>query len=200
MRYFALLLIAANVAIFAVQSLVGGFTDMFVLHDVANNPWTLLTAMFLHGSAWHLLTNMFALFLFGLILESKLGSRKFLALYFSSGIVAGIAGSFLYPSLLGASGAIFGIIGFLAVVQPKMVVWTYGVPMPMAVAALFWFILDLLGVFYPSDVANLSHIAGVALGVALGLYSIRNKPRTKRSRNIRLVSDEEFRRWEDSWM
>src|SRR3989344_4337282 len=192
-------LIAANAVVFIIQNLVGGFTGAFVLHDIAQNPYTIISSMFLHGSLFHLLSNMFALFLFGLLLEHEIGTKRFLAIYFMSGIIAGIAGSLLYPSLLGASGAIFGIMGYLAAIKPRLTVWTYGVPMPMAVAAAFWLVLDAAGVFYPSDIANLSHIAGLLFGAAPGLYSIRNRPK-KEQQKRRYVSEEDFRKWEDVWM
>ena len=110
MKRAVLYLIAANVLVFIAQNLINGFTDVFVLHDIVHNPFTLITSMFLHGSLFHLLSNMFALFLFGLLLEHEIGTKKFLVVYFTSGIIAGAAGSLLYPSLLGASGAIFGVI------------------------------------------------------------------------------------------
>src|SRR3989344_1386633 len=168
-------LIATNIVIFIVQNLFP-ITDVFVLTNITGEPWRVITSMFLHGSLFHLLSNMFALFLFGLLLEHEIGTKRFLAIYFMSGIIAGIAGSLLYPSLLGASGAIFGIMGYLAAIKPRLTVWTYGVPMPMALAAVFWLLLDTAGVFYPSDVANLSHIAGLLFGVAAGLYYRHKHP------------------------
>jgi membrane associated rhomboid family serine protease len=193
-------LVAANVAMFVVQNLVGGFTDAFALHEMASNPFTLLTSMFLHGDIFHLLSNMFALAVFGLILEHNIGSKKFVMVYFAAGLLSGLAASFFYASAIGASGAIFGVLGYLAATRPRLVVWTYGVPMPMAVAALFWLVLDVAGVFYPSDVANMAHVAGLIFGVVIGLYSIRNVPKTSQEKKQRLISDSEFQHWEDQWM
>ena len=158
--------------------------------------------MFLHGDMTHLLGNMFALFLFGLILENAIGSKKFTLLYFASGIVAGAASIFFYDSTLGASGAIFGILGALAVLKPRMIVWTYGVPMPMVAAVGFWLILDILGVFYPSNIANMAHIAGLAFGAAIGISLLRKyrEAQAKKYENEKTIDDNEFNKWEDEWM
>ncbi len=193
----SLMLIAVNVALFIVQNLVEGFTDLFVLTpDIAQRPWILVTSMFLHGSPMHLLGNMLALFLFGLILEQNIGSRKFLYVYFAVGIIAGIVSSNFYASSLGASGAIFGVLGTLAAMKPRMMVWVYGVPMPMAVAAGFWLLLDIAGVFFPSNVANIAHIAGLLFGIAIGLYLHEPEPKLKKEK---VLKDDEFNRWEDEW-
>ena len=165
MKYAALLLTGVIFLVFIVQVFSEGFTEAFLLKpDIYSRPWILLTSMFLHGSAGHLLSNAFALALFGLLLENIIGTRKFLILFFISGIAASAAASFFYSSALGASGAIFGIIGALAAIRPKMTVWAFGVPMPMVVAAIVWLLQDILGVFYPSDVASAAHISGLFLG------------------------------------
>ena len=87
-------------------------------------------------------------------------------IFFASGIAASLASAVFYPSSLGASGAIYGIIGALAATKPRMTVWAFGVPMPMFVASLLWLALDFGGLFYTSSVANAAHIAGLATGIA----------------------------------
>jgi membrane associated rhomboid family serine protease len=202
MKYAAISLVAINVAIFAVQIAVPSVTEDFALvaSDIPERPWILVTSMFLHGSATHILGNMFALGLFGLLLESLAGPRKFLAIYFASGLVSGLLGSLFYESAIGASGAIFGVMGTLAALRPKMTVWTYGVPMPMAVAAGFWLLLDIVGVFYPSSVANIAHIAGLLFGAAVGILLRNSYPESRPRKYKRSVSDEELDKWEEKWM
>ncbi len=197
MRNVVLILIGLNVLMFFLQS-IEGFTEAFLLFspEVGQRPWILVTSMFLHGSTMHLFGNMFALFIFGLILEKLVGSERFLAIYMLSGIIAGLVSSNFYTSALGASGAVFGILGALAAMRPKMMVWVYGVPMPMAVAAGFWLFLDIAGVFFPTNVANIAHIVGLAFGVAVGLYFHKPEPKQK---NDKTLSDEEFDEWEKSW-
>ena len=123
-RFFALWLALICVIMFILQNYVSGFTDLLVLNEQALNGqiWRFLSAIFLHGGLSHIVYNMFALILFGLILEKLIGSRKFLLIFLLSGIVANIIGVFFYTSSLGASGAIMGIIGALTIRKPLMVV------------------------------------------------------------------------------
>lgn len=192
-------LLIANVVIFIVQLTVQGFTDMFVLvsSTVAFEPWTLVTSMFLHGSLSHLFYNMFALFIFGLIMESTVGSERFIKIYFMAGILAGIASVFFYESVLGASGAIYGILGCLAILRPKMTVWVMGVPMPMIVALFFWALLDIGGVFYPSGVANIAHLAGLAIGIASG-FILRTPSQEKKEEQP--LQERQLDKWEERYM
>src|SRR3989338_422830 len=200
MRYYSLVLAAACIVLFAVQSMVPGFTEEFLLNSsqVLARPWTLVSSIFLHGSGSHLIFNMFALVLFGLLLEKFVGSRKFLVIFFVSGIIAGVASSLMYSASLGASGAIYGILGTLAAIRPKMIVWTYGVPMPMVAASGFYLLLDLGGLFFPSNVANSAHIAGLVAGVAIGL-ALR-EPEQRKEERKKLLKDEEINQWEEKWM
>ena len=199
--YFsALLLSLLAVIAFAAQSLVAGFTGAFVLDSglLAERPWTLVTSIFLHGSLVHLLSNIFALGLFGSILEKLIGTRRFLAYFFATGLLASLISAAVYPASLGASGAIFGVLGALAAMRPRMVVWTYGVPMPMFVAAGFWLLLDIGGVFFPSNIANMAHIAGMVSGIAIGL-SARPEEEKKREKP-KALSNRELEEWEEEWM
>ena len=200
MRYYSLVLAAACIVLFAVQSMVPGFTEEFLLNSsqVLARPWTLVSSIFLHGSGSHLIFNMFALVLFGLLLEKFVGSMKFLVIFFVSGIIAGVASSLMYSASLGASGAIYGILGTLAAIRPKMIVWTYGVPMPMVAASGFYLLLDLGGLFFPSNVANAAHIAGLVAGVAIGL-ALR-EPEQRKEERKKLLKDEEINQWEEKWM
>lgn len=200
LRYYSLILAAICVAVFVIQSFSAGFTDSFVLvsSDILARPWTLITSIFLHGSLSHLVFNLFALVLFGMILEKFIGSKKFIAVFFVSGVAASIA-ALTYPSSLGASGAIYGILGTLAAIRPKMIVWTYGVPMPMVVAALFYLVLDLAGMFFPSNIANAAHIAGLLVGVAIGL--LLREPRKKTEKKTdKILNEKQLEQWEDEWM
>src|SRR3989344_660485 len=165
-------LAAITVVVFVLQIIFPAITDNFSLvsTEVFSRPWIILTSIFLHGGIEHLLYNMFALFLFGLILEEIIGGKKLLILYFSAGLLASIATIPFYQASLGASGAIFGILGALAILRPRMVVWVSFVPMPMFIAILVWAAIDLFGIFFPSNIANAAHLAGLFLGVLYGLF------------------------------
>ncbi len=198
-KYAALVLCLICVLVFIVQVSVTGFTEsfLFVSADAAERPWILVTSIFLHGDLGHLLGNIFALGLFGSILEKFIGTRKFIIMFFASGIVANMISLPFYTAALGASGAIFGVLGMLAALKPRMVVWTYGVPMPMFIAAGFWLLLDVAGVFYPTNVANVAHISGLFFGIVIGIIFRKPEQKAEKEKN---VSDHELDEWEQQWM
>ena len=119
----------------------------------------------------HLMFNMFALFFFGSFLESIIGEKRFLILFLTTGILVNILTIPFYQASLGASGAIFGLLGTLTVLRPKATVFFgFFMPMPLILAAGIYLLLDLVGVFFSSGTANLAHIAGLGLGALFGFY------------------------------
>lgn len=201
MRHYSLYLVGICVVVFALQNIFPAITDNFSLVSARalSEPWMFLTSVFLHADIMHLLYNMFALALFGAILEKIVGGKKFLAIFFVSGLSASIAAFFFYGASLGASGAIFGILGALAVMRPKMTIWIY-VPMPMFVAIFVWAALDLTGFLYPSGIANAAHLAGLGAGLAFGFALRKSFGERVAKRKPQIISNEEFRRWEDEWV
>ena len=141
---------------------------------VWQQPWTLITAMFLHGSFSHLLFNMYALLLFGPLVERKIGKKRFLILYFVAGLVASFAALY-YPAALGASGAIMGVLGMVIMLFPRMrVLFFFIVPMSMRTAGIIFAAIDLFGFFAGgTGVAHLAHLGGLAIGIAYGFYLLR---------------------------
>ncbi len=186
--------------VFILQAVAGDLTAfVLVSSEVINRPWTLLTSVFLHGSASHLLSNIFALAFFGFLLESIIGSRRFAFVFAVAGAFSGIASIFFYTATIGASGAIFGVIGALTILRPRMVVYAFGIPLPMAVASLLWALLDIGGFFYPSDIANLSHLAGLATGLVIGC-KLRSRFREQKDKKERLLTEQELNVWENRYM
>lgn len=121
-------LIGVMVAMFFASVLlgggIGGSQDPEVLYALGAQDarsilegqwWRLVTAIFLHAGPLHLLVNGFSLYNLGLFLEPTLGARRFLALFFVSGLVSGLATlAFVRDTLgVGASGAVFGLAGLL---------------------------------------------------------------------------------------
>lgn len=200
--YVTAVLLALNILLFIVQVAVSGFTEEFLLAsaDITARPWILLTSMFLHGSPSHLLGNMFALAIFGFILESIIGSKRYMALYIGGGVFASFLSSFFYESALGASGAIFVVIGALAAMRPGMTVYAMGSPMPMIAAAGLWLLLDIVGVFFPSSVANIAHIAGLLFGAVVGYALKQREPKHPKGKREKSISDDEFDEWEEKWV
>lgn len=176
-----------------------------VSQSIWARPWTLITHMFMHGGYLHLFYNMFALALFGSILEKYVGYKTFLILFFVGGIFSSIADIMFYNITLGASGAIFAVLGSLAALRPKLVVWAFGAPMYMIIAVILWTLIDLVGVFYPDNIAHFSHLFGLAFGVIYGLWlrtinkEHKKKP-SKKEKQKEIISDEELDRWEEKWM
>ncbi len=200
MKYYSLILVAICVFVFLMQIIFPQITEEFSLSGFSK-PYQLVTSIFLHADPLHLGYNMIALFFFGLALESIVGGNKFLLIFFITGITASIAAAVFYPGSLGASGAVFGVIGALVTLRPRMTVFALGVPMPLVVAAIVWGALDIIGVFYPSDIANFAHIAGLVAGLLLGLTWLRDfRGKHARNKPQKVLSDKEMDEWEESWV
>jgi len=188
--------------VFLVQLVFSQNLEAFVLKssEVLYRPWTLLTYIFLHVSFSHLYSNMFSLAIFGSILEKVVGNKNFLKVFFSTGIFSGVSSIFFYDSVIGASGSAFGVMGVLAVLRPKLVVWAVGVPMYMMVAIVVYIALDLMGVFYPSNIAHIGHISASVLGILIGFMWRRKYQVVEPKREKFVLDKEEFSRWEEEYM
>ncbi|MCX4989733.1 MULTISPECIES: rhomboid family intramembrane serine protease [unclassified Streptomyces] len=186
-RLVTKVLIGLNLAFYLVQLSVGdAFTDRFTLfgrawlsgdiQGVAEGQWyRMLTSMFLHGSAMHIIFNMLSLWWVGGPLEAALGRARFIALYFISGL-AGSALCYLLadanqPSL-GASGAIFGLFGATAVLMRRL-----NYDMRPIIALL---VINLIFTFGWSNIAWQAHIGGLVAGVVVG-YAMVHAPRERRN-------------------
>jgi len=196
------------VIVFVLQNIFNGFTDMFILNLKAiyeYQIWRFVTSIFLHGGVVHLLYNLFALLFFGFIFERKIGSWKFVGIFFISGIIGNIIGVNFYSSSLGASGAIYGILGCLAIINPFMMVFAFGIIMPMFIAAIVWIIGDVMGVFGfgSQGTGYIAHLGGVFVGVVVGIVLrlfIRNGTRDNGNSRKIVIDEGSIRGWEDSWM
>ena len=126
--------------------------------------WRLITAAFLHYGPFHLLTNMLALYWFGSLLEQRIGSGRFLMLYLVSGL-AGSAGALLWSPLVptvGASGAIFGILG-AGLVLERQRDYVFGG------SALGIIVINLVLTFSIANISIGGHIGGLIGGAAVAL-------------------------------
>jgi membrane associated rhomboid family serine protease len=131
--------------------------------------WQLLTYLFLHGGALHLFFNMLMLFLFGSPVERELGSSEFLTLYLTCGALAGVFSTVLAllssapVAILGASGAVYGILLAYAVLNPHEIVTFWFIPMRATTMVL---ILGGLALMFQitgqrTHVAHLTHLGGL---------------------------------------
>lgn len=184
--------------IFIFQQLISNFTDIFILdaNIVLTRPWTLITAVFLHSNLVHLLYNLFGLALFGIILENIIGTKKLLRLFFIAGLAASLASLPFYDRVLGASGAIFGLIGMLAILRPRMVIWLYGMPMPMFIALMVWAAADIFGIFFPSGTANIAHLAGLAIGIIFGIINYKKYKENRPEKESIHIDEKNVKGWE----
>jgi membrane associated rhomboid family serine protease len=195
-------LIAINVAVMFLQmTAFFSFGDAvawlgFETSALPGRWWTALTYMFIHASAWHLIANMYALYLFGPRLESQWGPRKFTWFYLLCGL-GGVTFQMLFirsGGLIGASAAVFGVMTASAMQWPDdEVYFMFVLPMRARtlVAGLFVFNL-VMGVAATGDnggtnIAYLAHIGGVIAayiymrmtstpGLDLGRQRVANLP------------------------
>ncbi len=144
-----------------------------------SQPWTFITSIFLHAGFDHLFFNMFALFIFGLYLEARVSTKQYLFIFFLAGFFGNVAYYLTAPlgviPAVGASGAIYGVMGMLAVLYPGLIVYVGYAPMPMIIAAAIWFLMEFTGMFVPSNIAHQAHLAGLIVGAAYGLYVRRQR-------------------------
>jgi membrane associated rhomboid family serine protease len=175
-----LTLIGLNILFFLATSIRPDLIITLGLSPVflAQRPWTIITAMFVHYNFWHIFGNMLVLFFFGRALYQMVGQNRFLLVYFIGGIVGNIV--FILLNLdrnvlvVGASGAIYAITGTLVVLVPKLRVYVFFIaPMPLWVVIVFFFIL--WSFIFPG-VAWQAHLGGIATGALAG-YIFRRRRR-----------------------
>lgn len=175
----ALTIIGITAIVFIIQLILGnGFTEAFLLNsaEVWSRPWILITSMFLHADPSHFLFNMYALFLFGPLIESRIGTKRFYLIYFLSGLLAATASIFFYDKALGASGAIMGILGVTIMLMPDLrVFFLFFIPMSLRTAGIIFALIDIFGIFVPSNVANIAHLGGLSAGLIYGYYLLKKR-------------------------
>ncbi|MFX4261060.1 rhomboid family intramembrane serine protease [Pelotomaculum propionicicum] len=191
------LLIAANLAVFGFELSLGRSLDQYIYtHAVipaqvvsvgltADQFIRMTVTMFFHGGWLHVLSNMLYLWIFGDNVEDRMGHFKYLVFYLIAGYVATFAHIFFYPTsntpLVGASGAIAGVLGAYLILFPRARILTLififiiiqVIPIPAIVFLGIWFVLQLL-----SGTASLSgqaaqsvafwaHVGGFVAGMLL---------------------------------
>jgi membrane associated rhomboid family serine protease len=170
------------------------------LVDAGRAPEHILTSMFLHGSWTHLLGNMWFLWLFGNNVEDSMGRGRFIVFYLLSGVGAAFAQvladpASIYP-MVGASGAISGVMGAYVVLYPRVRVFTLvplgffitSIALPAWVMLGYWMLLQVLGGLGGAEagVAFWAHIGGFIVGVLLvKLFARRDYVAQHQARHFR---------------
>jgi len=197
------LLIALNVLVFLYEislstSALDRLTRTWGLvpaHLIAHpaTVWvTIFTAMFLHGGWFHILSNMWVLFIFGDNIEDRLGGGRYLVFYLLSGVAAGLLESFVLQDssvpMIGASGAIAGVLGAYLILYPRAriaslvpIIFIFTIiEIPAALFLLFWFVLQLFSGWSTlqgsngSGIAWWAHVGGFIFGMlAVNLFAQR---------------------------
>ena len=174
----AVLVIALiNVAVFILTSLFRNLSTYLGLVPIlvveAQTYWQFFTYQFVHGDFFHLAFNMLALFFFGVPVERKIGTKEFILYYLLIGTIGGVLSFLVYAatgfyiiSLVGASGAIFGVLLLYAVIYPNSVVYLWAViPVPAPLLILGYAVIELISIFSVGDgVAHLTHFIGLLAG------------------------------------
>ncbi len=211
--FIVILIILANVCVFVYQlslepieehALImrGGAIPYEISHRVDKPPQlgypvqlTLLSSMFLHGGFLHIIGNMLYLWIFGKNIENRLGHLRLILFYLICGVVA----TFIHIQgdpestipLIGASGAISGVLGAYLVLSPKarvLTAITLGffiklIEVPAVIFLGFWIILQFINASVPNQtgVAWLAHIGGFFTGMIL-VPLFQKRPRSRRTR------------------
>ena len=140
-------------------------------------PWMFITSIFMHGGINHLFWNMFMLYIFGMTLETIMGTKNFLALFLAAGIIGNI-GYVVYCILtgsdvpaVGASGALYGMFACLAIMMPNMRVYLFfAIPMKIVHALILFAAIDIIFMSSNDNIAHAAHLAGLIAGLVFGMY------------------------------
>ena len=191
-------LILINIVIFILQYLLGLTSYLWLSGNRVTEFWRLVSYMFAHGNIPHILFNMWQLYVLGKAVEQRLGPSTFLKLYLTSGVVGGLSWMICdmvwanaQGRLVGASGAIFGIMAAAAMLFPKMQVMLLFPPVVLEVRTLvicLAVINVLVGVGGNDNVAQLAHLGGLVAGFLFVKRLLSHKrPRqrhVRRSNNV----------------
>ena len=187
-------LVVVNVLVFIIECVLCGYPPAFsqdnyfalsvegIKHGYA---WQFLTFQFMHAGLLHIFFNCWTIFIFGRQLEAELGAGRFLALYFSSGVIGGvvqIAGGMAWPAhfgtaTVGASAGAMGLMAAFAVLYPqeRLTMLLYFFPITTRARTLIWGIavLSVLCILFPNslvtlllgnNISNAAHLGGLAMG------------------------------------
>ncbi len=178
-----------NVALFAIKSFMPHLIDLDKYLDLSpvNSPYfrphQFITYMFMHADLSHIFLNMLGVYMFGSILENIWGSKRFINFYLLCGLGAALFQLVInyfnqeFSILLGASGALFGLLVAFAMMFPNTELQLYFIiPVKAKYLVLGYTLYELFNGFFAHDnVAHFAHIGGLVVGVIIMLIWKRNK-------------------------
>ncbi len=172
------LILLACILVFFISIIFPAFVYNYLALNtdyVMQRPWTLITHMFVHADFNHLFWNMLFLFFFGMELERRVGEKKFLQIYILSGIVAALGQMMISGgSMVGASGALFGVMGCLAIIAPEIrILLFFVIPVSIRGAVVLFALIDFLTLGSADNIAHMAHIVGLLVGLAYGQAMMR---------------------------
>jgi len=178
-------LLIVNVAVYIIGFVIN-VSELFGLHYVLSSgflPWQPITYMFVHSyrDIWHIVLNMFALWMFGRTVEPTLGTKRFLIYYFVCGLAGAIAwegGQLLglinpFSICVGASGAIYGILLAFGMLYPNERIFIFPLPIPFKAKWLIigYVFIELGSALFVSDLtAHTAHLAGMLAGFIMIMF------------------------------
>jgi membrane associated rhomboid family serine protease len=194
-----LTLIVANILAFLYELQMGsealnnfifnwGLIPAHLISDPTGSWKTIYTSMFLHGGWFHILSNMWVLFIFGDNIEARMGKMKYLIFYLLSGTAAGLLQTYILPSsqvpMIGASGAIAGVLGAYLVLFPRsrvaslvpiFFIFTI-IEIPAVIFLIFWFLTQIYSGWFSlqgsggSGIAWWAHVGGFIFGLTMSFF------------------------------
>ncbi|KFL42748.1 Rhomboid protease gluP [Lysinibacillus sp. BF-4] len=176
----ASILIALNIIIYLTRfiptygDIIFALGAQYNLAIAEGQYWRVLTSMFLHADFMHVLMNMFWLFLFGPELELLMGKLRFLTIFLSAGLIGNIATFIIYDAhylSVGASGAIFGIMGAYA----ALIYYTRKMMPELRQLILPLILVSVVMTFIQPNINAAAHLGGLAGGFLLGLIYLYPK-------------------------
>ena len=181
-------LISINFVIFILQTLSKSETLFFPLFGLVPKLvwsekmiWQPVTYLFLHGGIWHVLINMFVLWMFGSELERLWGKNQFLKFYFITGVGSGLVTMVVniqsITPVVGASGAVYGVLLAYGLTYPNRTVYLYGI---IPIKSL-WFVLGIGLIAFMSSFDNMSQVSHVThlSGMLIGYFMLKKPIKLK---------------------
>jgi len=181
------LLIIINIAVFIIIELSGKKSNFFLSFGLVPSfvwtklkIWQLFTYLFIHGGIFHIFFNMFVLWMFGKVLEHQWGKKDFLIFYFSCGIGAGFI-TILFEinsiiPIVGASGAIYGLLVAYGFTYPNRMVYLYGLfPLKVKYMVLGLGVIAFFASMSTnqSNVSHITHLSGMIIGLVIIIFNMK---------------------------